>query len=845
MTEFRRRAMVATLVMSLVASVMQLEPARAADEGTASTPTGQSLVVPDVPEQQPVLTMACADGQIDLNHAPIDDLLGLPDINVPIARRVIESRPHDRVEDLLVVQGIGPGKLERIIASGLGCSTPLTIPPPSDDACVGDQADVNDPASEPVLAELFGGPTAARIVEAQPFPDLDHAVVVAAAGAGRGKVRKLEPDLCATPVPKAYDGVTYGFAYSDDGGRADVDGYVLTVPGGVLDDPVGQWLSITPLPGDDMLGPPRPSADFHIFGDWANGVDKVFVTVPDASYAEIMDDANENPSDPWLRGLIHYTDETKTAGELVVGGDILFDESAKTVTGVVTDLSPLDWVTHKANWLIEPAYGLLGTAFPGPSCGSDWTEVSGTNYWEKDGNKFLIFGNWMDLPGNEVPVGGFPIKHCIGSAGSDGKITFRNSTGSVMQMDLESGTPTLNSPPNIASGLLTPVDYAISTIGVPTNARVLTPGADATAGLPIGTEARVNLASDPARTVVYLALDFAFGKIMDRIAKWPGMATTTNALTAELAGCIYQSLGTLTSAGTPTSFLRQAMNALISCFQYDTIYKRVIEKLADLAGSYTDSHPVLVQLLNLREFAKILKVGGMAVGAIDGFTWSGDNPIVFGIQEAKPTVDSQGRRVPDHCVTLDDDGLRWTIDNGCQNAYYYNGSNPPPGSGGGDTGLRPAVILRDGDRTSLYYYPVPEDGLGAEIRPIDTGGLYLCLTRHYPIDWISRDGQYGGQNPTIYLTPPTCDSSLAPTRVLTNEALQNTSYLLRETSGRAWIYSNDGSRREIPSGEEFNCAVDAEPGYIDFLVWDQVPFDTINAEWPTVKPYNISFCPGF
>jgi DNA uptake protein ComE-like DNA-binding protein len=177
-------AAVVVAVAASMLSVTQLVPTLA----RADTP---GLTVPSVPAQQPGLTLNCAAGQIDLNHASTAQLQTLPDVPGPVASRIIALRPNDRTNDLLAVPGIGPTELAAIQASGKACSTPLTLPPPAANVCtVNGQLDMNDPASKPGLAQLFGSPTAARIVGAEPFPDLAHAMTVLAAGAGPGKVTK-------------------------------------------------------------------------------------------------------------------------------------------------------------------------------------------------------------------------------------------------------------------------------------------------------------------------------------------------------------------------------------------------------------------------------------------------------------------------------------------------------------------------------------------------------------------------------------------------------------------------------------------------------------------------------
>jgi hypothetical protein len=287
------------------------------------------------------------------------------------------------------------------------------------------QLDVNDPASQGGLADLFGAPTAQRIVDARPYPDLAHAKVVLAAGAGPGKVAKYAPRLCATPVPKTTAGVNYSYVYSARGGRADLGKFALLVPPATLTDPVGQWLRITPqqTPTAALPGPAWPSAEFSVLGaPWSNGTKYVYVTLPiDPELAEFDDTATPV--------VAHWSDPDRTGGAIA---DSRTDTAAGTITAAVTHLSILDSISQGVSWVFEPLAGLLLDArFPAPTCDGSWSLDSATGSWTKTTAHVDLTGSLLNLPGNTVPPFGWPQKHCVESVvpGSyDAKLNIVNNT---------------------------------------------------------------------------------------------------------------------------------------------------------------------------------------------------------------------------------------------------------------------------------------------------------------------------------------------------------------------------------------------------------------------------------
>ena len=235
-----------------------------------------------------VLECSTDASSVDLNHASTVDLMEALSISRPVALRVIAARPHYSAGDLLMVSGIGPGKVRRIIEAGNTCATPLAFPPPvPTDACRGDEGEVDIQLGS--IDELREGlnlsrPAATRLIERrdmQPFPTVDHALTIA--GVGPGKLKRYE-NACFTPPnieSVTVDGNNVGYAWVSPhrGGQTSIEAsdgegdYGLTVPPDVVED--GAWAEVIDLPQNFDTDGPR--AEFHIYGVWTGNVD---VTLP-------------------------------------------------------------------------------------------------------------------------------------------------------------------------------------------------------------------------------------------------------------------------------------------------------------------------------------------------------------------------------------------------------------------------------------------------------------------------------------------------------------------------------------------------------------------------------------
>jgi len=759
--------------------------------------------------------MDCAVGQIDLNHASVEDLQRLPGVSQPIAARIISSRPNDRVDDLLVVPGIGDGKLASIRASQLPCSTPLTLPPPAPDVCTSPaQIDANNPASELSLAQLFGAPTAQRVVLAQPFSDLSHLRTVLVPGAGQGKVDKYATRLCVTPVPKVSSGINYSWAYSATGGRADFDGFSLIVPPHVLNTTVGQWLKIAPqsTPTPDLPGLSWPSADFSILGSpWQDGGESVFVTLP-------TDPGLASFKPGWEPIVAHWDDPTRTSGEEISGMSLLVNGTTPSVTAAVTHLSVVDSLSRGVSWVAEPLLNVTADArFPAPSCDVAWTLDPSTGDWSRDGARVHLDSAYLNLPNSPVPPLGYPLKHCVESDFGNANATLRilNNTRTIQSLTNYAGNPILGSS-SIGGDLL---QLSITKAGEAVFGHPFAyPGAEVTASVAQGSFAAVQMRPNLALTGLWAALDQS--PLEDLVKKIPTVGPVAAAI-GNIANCVLTlpAITSLSASSTPQQVMDAIKGGLSSCFSAKVFWDIVAEAVKTGVISGGTANTLSNALNELSRYDIWLRVGQVVVSGGDAIAgWAGGSSAgIISIEHyaPKPVFDSQGR--PVHSACLQARGYGWILDPACQDAFYYPATHPPSGSGG--IGALPGgLIIRDPSSGHASFWNADDSTL----RPIEDGGTYLCLARHYAVDWAPDFTQYRG---TIVLSPPASCTDTTDTRGIQpgSTSLQGTATILRQADGTAWVVYDSVHRFHIPTGAEFMCWVSPQTDRnIKFYVWDQV-----------------------
>ena len=228
----------------------------------------------------PEIRMICEPGQVDLNFASSSELASSLRLSEPIVQRLILRRPYLAPRDLGVVEGIGPERLQAIVLSDLTCATPPSTPPPALEACASrgkidlQSASVNDLRSRLTLSE----PVAARLVRARPFASMGHVTPERVPGVGKGILDSVIARSCLTPAPVRTASASFRWAYANIQTTVQRDGFSLTVPPGVLDIS-GAWASASPK-DQSPIPLDGPVANFHIWGQWADGSQRVHVGLP-------------------------------------------------------------------------------------------------------------------------------------------------------------------------------------------------------------------------------------------------------------------------------------------------------------------------------------------------------------------------------------------------------------------------------------------------------------------------------------------------------------------------------------------------------------------------------------
>lgn len=793
------RRLLALLTSAAMAAGLAVTVPLAAPSAAASSAASIAPPIAQTPVES--VAVGCAAGQVDFNTATAQEVsLALQDITgdaqLPVAERIVAGRLpfYASFDDLLVVDGIGPGKRDEIQASGRVCFGLPAVLPPVDAANVcrfGDaRVDVNRLGSRSALAKIFGPVTAQRIVDAAPFTGTGYVRAERIGGAGQGRMDKQMSKICYTPPTVDAGATRFGWVNRGTSRVDHSDGASLTVPAGVLDTE-GAWATIAPEPFDEMTGGPR--FNLHVHGPWAGETDKVFVALPPDPF--VGQDLSA-----WTQTVVHDT----AAGEQVHAlGAVGLDRAGRLVTqtGSLSSFQsvsqPVSTFAFLAPVVVVPKTDLAeqtvrrqasADRVPG-TCDPDVTRADPAIF-----SLSASHDRWLNgMPG----LMRAPANTCAQGSFRDGSlyVNTTNTGGLAYTADLQYGSP----------AVLHGIDYTgaanlfMRAWMQPRNGSgkdhglVHGPGTVITLALPVSDEfSHLRLVYDVPATMALVVLERLSDADGD-IGDVAGFVDCVSALEArdmtpsDVVACAETAAKVLPIGHRGRTSLKSVGRAL-----------SVFDGGQDLLES----------------------VGAVAGAMHNDGVFEGTVHTRFKARP-KPTADAQGRAVPAHCLRRE--GAYWSVDQACSDAYYANGAGLPGGTNGtnpaggpdgtivNDSG--PNVLHRIGPTAYLSY-----DAKLAFGMPLRDPGVYACLSQRYLLrDWLPAS-KLLGYHVVESVVPAVCDESIPELPALPSNA---TNWILRESNGTAWLVDGNGDLRWIKDGGTYQCL--AQRHYVrDNTPWSEI-----------------------
>ncbi len=683
-------------------------PGSAQEQNSSSGSEGSSRTPP--PPLGADIEMICGDSQVDVNHASREAMATTFRLPVPVAARIVEQRPFGGVWELAAVPGLTPTKFTEL--TPLACATPLTTPPPAPDPCDGaDDADLNNPEHRVRLAEIFGGPTAERILEEsqkRPFLALSNARAPRVPGDAVGKIEKRREDLCVTPRPViTTDGSRFGWAYAGDGITLDhVGGATLTIHPAILDDPVGAWSSITPAePIAVPDGVPNfPAFDLHVYDEWQDDGETVDVTLP---VDPVQLGFGPNEARPML---VHWQGPSLTNADLISGTRLTVEGGR--ATAAVDDLSIFASITEfLIEDLVDHAYRLIGERYGPPGCDPPFDRPEGIS----------LTSGVVELPGAIAP-GGWPLKHCLqqgadaaGNINDNLAFKARNATDTMMTVRQTLGSGGVQATYEVLD-VAGPSALLVKAIWDALGMNLVLPGSSALVTVPPGTTAAIDMHPDGAATITYGTIKVVLSLTLDNVELPEALDDFVTDLIEDSFLC---ALTTATSAaggiqafqnGSLSEMTNTVIGYLDDCIDTEDVVEELLEKAEEVGSEAAESAiKTLANAFNRLEM--FLDIADPVISVSDTLVWGSwiDNGLVLIDHRApRPIHDGRGDLYGPGCVTLRNDGLTWNVDEACQQAFLRSltsipivcdqtgtcTANPQPaggGTGGGDDDGNPCV----------------------------------------------------------------------------------------------------------------------------------------------------------
>lgn len=735
----RRFRVTFVAVLASVALVAGIGGAEAAQpDGKGKTPTNERGA-------DDAVLMVCEEGQTDINHASVDELVEAFALDFPVAQRLVESRPYLRPYDLTVVNGIGPGTRDAIVVSDRGCATLTTEPPPADDVC--DDPDLVDLqlASVGELRQRLGisRPAAVAIVDARPYSIHAHVTPERVPGLGKGNYEELADRTCLTPATVDTGSTRWQWVYSSDAKTVTRGEFSLTVPAGVIDG-VGAFVSIeelasSPIPFDG------PAADYHIWGDWADGTDTVRVTQPiNAALQPYFGDGLTNvlghvPADPTDLPAIEFSTPSNTT---VTDGRISSD-TADLSTFVSTAVDVGFFVGGPAT-RVAGFFGIdefvalevekfLGQIASPPSCpGGSPARVE-------------TVGDAVTEESLLNPVRP-PLLFCVDTADNgDALWRFRNNSGSVLSVD---ASPTAH--------------VTIADVGGPI------PALGGTGNVLIDQTYDLwnNTGSHDENTIARAKAEVPPGA--ELVLRAPE-GTADEVVQFEVSSFFNVTTLAMRSVGQMLPKSLQLGYSAADCG-------------VNVFNILTDETAMAQCFINLTDAAS-----GLAIAA------------VLAVADAAATFESTLRG---------EFGGPWQVRLSHIGPPPPPGTNQPGGGTVPAPGTSPSadgrLILKVSSGPESWL--LDADGVA---HPIGDGGLYECLADRYPVRYHLEPGAEFDSYATGGIgSPATCPFNVDEIVFGPGAQYGIRNVIIRQDNGEAWVVDSAGYRGPILDGESFNCLAD-------------------------------------
>lgn len=819
----RRRFTGGLIAIAMAAASLAIPAANANEVEALASPL--DLTAPAAPAP---ISMGCADGQVDLNHADLALLQTLPTpsgggtLSAPVARSIMEGRPYLQPHDLRApaVKGVTDNHVDRWQADDLVCVTPIfteaadgTQAPVAPNVCTDGQDDINDADSQSRFADLFGRPTGARLVEGQPYPSVVNAL--RSAGVGPGQIKKYSEHLCATPYPILFEGVNWAFATRRDGIATTTTGgfgdYTLIVPEGVVTGD-GAWTSVHEVdaPANAMIGITDydlnlPAVDAHIHGYWDG---QVGLALPPDSI-----DVGDGNDDAWGYAVIHLSD---VSGLTMHGGSAVATADDGRLVTALTDLSisfdirlPLKWIADGVVNLVQHAEqvlrAVLGVGSPNLQCSPDLTGQT-----LPGGEVFTVGSDMFGYNiGNLTPR----VQHCVTRHDSTDEIDvkFGNNRGVVMPV-LPHPTVDMHDLDNYGNPLWWLSNSAFNQV---TDVRLLAPGSAITGRLDGVYSGHFNFATSPGDvfypTFLYWVTEEVGGAIPipDRLINllYPLSSCTSKILTRAYSSVTGDAQAAAAFWANVSDAFQCSLSELDTLIDGDEM-SFVQRWIGNPTVGHVEDWGVIREAIQRINWVMI--IAKYSVVTVDMFDVVGTNGRVDMSWRPPapdgPDEDASGRAIYEDCVTKTfsyDTGWTVTVDEICQDLHHgtYNGGTTPPD---GDP-AEPAVDAfadKDGSITQLRMYNLlRRDANGVLSLILLEGGQLIAhpispgdewdFKQDWPEDeWRSAEftGLVDGYGPQAVNDP-----------LLLRNYLNGDggNWLLRQPDGFAWYIDGDGIRHPL------------------------------------------------